>query len=76
VQIKWSIQNHRCTGYLFAGFFIQKINGVSIEGKSMAECLGLMGGPAGKQVRLELLDPKLNETKVVELTKGKFLTSS
>ena len=61
---------------LSAGLLIQNINDVSVEGKSLTECLSLMGGPVGKQVRLELVDPERNEQKTVELTRQKFLTSS
>ncbi len=58
------------------GLLIQKINGVSIEGKTMQECFGLMAGPAGTKVRLELVDAERKEPKTVELTKRKFLTAT
>jgi CubicO group peptidase (beta-lactamase class C family) len=60
---------------LTAGLLIQQINGTRVVGKTLAECLGLMGGPAGTKVRLEVVNPERNETSTVELTRGKFLTS-
>lgn len=61
---------------LTAGLLIQKINGVSVEGKSIQECLGLMGGPAGTKVRFEMLNLERKETNAVELTRQKFVTST
>jgi CubicO group peptidase (beta-lactamase class C family) len=57
-----------------AGLVIQKINGAPIAGKSLAECLEMMGGPIEAKVRLELLDPMRSEIKIVELARQKFLT--
>ena len=54
---------------------IQKINGIPVAGNSLAECLGLMSGPAGTKVSLELVSQERQETNTVELTRGKFLTS-
>jgi membrane-associated protease RseP (regulator of RpoE activity) len=59
---------------LLSGSFIQRINGIPVEGKSLGECLGLMGGPAGTKVRLELVNPERQEMNTVELTRQKFLT--
>lgn len=59
---------------LSAGTVIRKINGVSVEDKSMAECLQLLGGPLGTSVLLECSAPDQNETKDVRLTREKFLT--
>jgi C-terminal processing protease CtpA/Prc len=61
---------------LSVGLVIQKINGTSAHGKSLQECLGLMGGPIGTKVRLDLTDPRRQETKTVELTREKFLTAT
>jgi CubicO group peptidase (beta-lactamase class C family) len=61
---------------LSAGLVIQKINGIALEGKSLQECLRMTGGPAGEKAQLELFDPTRNETKVVELTRAKFLTAT
>src|SRR5258708_16777551 len=59
---------------LSAGSIIQRINGVSMGGKSLTECLGIMGGPVGTKVRLELVNPERKETNTVELVRQKFLT--
>jgi serine-type D-Ala-D-Ala carboxypeptidase/endopeptidase len=61
---------------LSVGLVIQKINGASVEGKSLQDCLGMMVGPIGTKVRLDLVDPRRNETKSVELTREKFLTAT
>jgi CubicO group peptidase (beta-lactamase class C family) len=61
---------------LSAGLVIQKINGTSVAGKSLGECLRMTGGPAGEKAQLELFDPQRNETKIVELTRKKFLTAT
>ncbi len=61
---------------LSKGGLIRKINGVSVEGKSIQECLGLLGGPVGTKVRLEILNPERKETNTVELTRQKFVTST
>jgi CubicO group peptidase (beta-lactamase class C family) len=57
-----------------AGIFIQRINGVSVAGKSLAACLGSMGGPVGTKVLLELVNAERNETNTVALVRQKFLT--
>ena len=54
---------------------ILKINGSSTEGKTITECLGLMRGPIGTKVQLEVMDSESKVTKTVELTKQKFLTA-
>src|SRR5882724_10531485 len=59
-----------------AGSFVQRINGIPVEGKSLTECLGIMGGPAGTKVRLELVNPERKETNTVELVRQKFLALS
>jgi CubicO group peptidase (beta-lactamase class C family) len=61
---------------LTVGLVIQKINGVSVEGKSVQECLGMMGGPEGAKVRFEIINPERKETNTVELTRQKFVTST
>jgi CubicO group peptidase (beta-lactamase class C family) len=60
---------------LSAGLLIQKINGVSVAGKSVAECLRLMAGRSGTTERLEVINPERKETNAVQLTRGKFLIS-
>lgn len=61
---------------LQAGLLIQQINGVSVEGKSLQECLGLIAGSTGTKVQLGLVDPAGKRTKSVELRKQKFLTGT
>jgi CubicO group peptidase (beta-lactamase class C family) len=60
---------------LAAGFLIQKIENVSTAGKSVTECQRLLRANGSPKVRFELVDPQRNETNVVEVTRGKFLTS-
>jgi len=61
---------------LSTGLMIRKIDGVSVEGKSVQECLGLIGGPAGTRVKFEMINPERKETNTVELTRQKFVTST
>jgi CubicO group peptidase (beta-lactamase class C family) len=59
-----------------SGLLLQKINGTSVEGKSIQECFAMMRGPAGTKVRLEVSDAERKETKDYELTKRKFVTAT
>jgi D-alanyl-D-alanine-carboxypeptidase/D-alanyl-D-alanine-endopeptidase len=61
---------------LSAGLLIQKINGISVEGKEVRECVAMLGGPPGGAVELEISDPDGKETRTVEVTRQKFITSS
>src|SRR5262245_62125064 len=61
---------------LSAGLVIQKINDTSVAGKSLQECLGMMGGPVGTKVRLDIIDPEQGTTRRVELTRRKFVTAT
>ena len=61
---------------LSAGLLIQKINGVPTAGKTVLECAGLIRGPAGSKLQLELTDTEGNQTSTVEVTRQKFLISS
>ena len=61
---------------LLAGMIIQKIENVPTAGKSVAECQRLLRANGGPKVRLELINPERKETNSVEVTRGKFLTSS
>lgn len=60
---------------LSAGMIIQKIENVPTAGKSLAECGALFRANGSPRVRLELVQPERNETNIVELTRGKFVTS-
>ena len=59
---------------LSSGLLIHRINDIGVEGKSLTECLDIMGGPVGKKVRLELVNLEQKETNTVELLRQKFLT--
>jgi CubicO group peptidase (beta-lactamase class C family) len=61
---------------LSVNLLIRKINGASTVGKELKECLEMMGGAAGTKVTMEVHDPQRNETKTVELTRQKFVTTS
>jgi serine-type D-Ala-D-Ala carboxypeptidase/endopeptidase len=61
---------------LTAGLLIQKIGDVATRGKSLEECVGLILGPSGTKVRLEVVDSERNETKAVEVTRQRFVTSN
>ncbi len=61
---------------LTSGLIVQKIDGVSTAGKSLAECVALIRGAAGTTVQLELLDPQKNEPKTVVLTRQSFTTEN
>jgi CubicO group peptidase (beta-lactamase class C family) len=61
---------------LSAGLMIQKINGISVEGKKLKECLDIMGGPAGTKVRLDLSRPQREGSQTIELPRQKFLMPS
>lgn len=58
------------------GTLISSINGVSVEGKDIAECLALLRGEAGASVQLETINSRSNETKTVALTRRKVLVPS
>jgi CubicO group peptidase (beta-lactamase class C family) len=58
------------------GLLIQRIDDVSTEDKEIAQCVRLLRGPPDTRVRLDVVDPQLNQTKSVELTRKKFATSS
>jgi D-alanyl-D-alanine-carboxypeptidase/D-alanyl-D-alanine-endopeptidase len=60
---------------LSAGMIIQKIDDLPTADKSLAECRALFRANGSPRVRLELVQPERNETNIVELTRGKFVTS-
>jgi C-terminal processing protease CtpA/Prc len=59
-----------------AGLIIQRIGDVPTSGKSVAECLTLLRAGGSPTVRLELVDSQRNATNTVEVSRGKFVTSS
>jgi CubicO group peptidase (beta-lactamase class C family) len=58
---------------LSSGLLIRQINDKSLQGKSLADCVALLGGPSDSEVRLALVDAQQKERKV-ELKRQKFLT--
>jgi CubicO group peptidase (beta-lactamase class C family) len=60
---------------LTSGLLIRKINGTAVDGKRSNECFDLMRGPAGTNIRLDVVDSNGKET-VIEVNKRKFLTST
>ena len=48
---------------------VRKINDVPTASKSELECAGLIRGPAGSKVQLEIVDMERKETTTVELTR-------
>jgi C-terminal processing protease CtpA/Prc len=57
---------------LLPGLVVQKVDGISTADKSLTECLGLIRGEAGTKVRLEVVDPKRNQTNAVELMRQRY----
>jgi carboxyl-terminal processing protease len=55
--------------HITGGTIISKVDDVSLEGKSLADCVSLVRGPAGTTVRLELVTPDHSQTNTVELTR-------
>ena len=54
------------------GLFVSKVDGVSVAGKPLAECVKLIRGPAGSTVQLELVTSDRSQTNTFELTRRKF----
>ena len=54
---------------LAPGLIIQRIDKLSTQGMNLSACVNLIRGAVGTRVLLELLDPALNATNVVELTR-------
>ncbi len=62
---------------LNAGLVISQINGTPTAGKSLQECLQMLGGPEGTPIQLQLVDPANSDAKqVVELNRKRFLTAT
>jgi CubicO group peptidase (beta-lactamase class C family) len=62
------------TAGLADGQIIMKINDVATAGKTIAQCVELLRGPAGTKVRLVLTDAEQIATRTVELTRQRFAT--
>jgi len=61
---------------LTPGLVIASIEETPTSGKTVAECFTLLRAGGRPKVRLELINLTRNGTNTVELTRGKFLTSS
>jgi CubicO group peptidase (beta-lactamase class C family) len=59
---------------LATGLVIRQINGAPLEGKSLNECVIMLGGAAGTKLMLELFDRERETTTTIELTRQRFLT--
>lgn len=57
---------------LTAGLILEKIDGVSLKGKNLNECVTLMRGTAGSKVTLQLVDLAEQATNKVELTRERI----
>lgn len=55
------------------GCAIATINGTSVRGKSLQECLRMMAGRSGTTVRLEVFQANEDDTTTWDLTHKKFL---
>jgi len=54
------------------GLMVSKIDGVSMEGRPLAELVNLIRGPVGTTVQLELIAPDRSQTNTVELIRRKI----
>ena len=57
---------------LSPGLIIDRINGVPVAGKSVADSMELMRGPVGTRLELVLITPDHSRTNRVELIKSKI----
>ncbi|SPE62214.1 putative Serine-type D-Ala-D-Ala carboxypeptidase [Verrucomicrobia bacterium] len=57
---------------LSPGLIIDRINGVPVAGKSMADSMELMRGPVGTRVELVLITPDGSRSNMVELIKSEI----
>jgi serine-type D-Ala-D-Ala carboxypeptidase/endopeptidase len=57
---------------LSSGLIVKKIDETPVAGKDLLECVGLIRGAAGTQVRLELVNPSRAETNTVDLIRRKI----
>ena len=58
------------------GYTITRINGTSVDGKSLQDCLRLMAGRIGTKVRLEVCDADEDKTTTLELAHEKYLRAT
>ena len=55
---------------LLTGLVVQKIDGITTEGKSLYDCAMMIRGAAGSKVALEVVDAWFGHTNTVELVKA------
>lgn len=55
-----------------SGLVVQEIDGMSVAGRDLIECVGLIRGKEGTKVRLKLVNPELLQTNTVELVRQKI----
>ncbi len=73
IVIQWVIPNSPAAAAgLTNGLVISKMDGVSLDGKSLTESASLLGGPVGSTLKLELVTPDGSRTNTVELTRQKL----
>jgi thiol-disulfide isomerase/thioredoxin len=58
-----------------AGLIVEKVDGVSLKGKNLNECVTLMRGAVGSKVTLQLVDPAEQTTNKVELTRERIVVA-
>ena len=54
------------------GLILSKVDGNSLRGRPLADCVNLIRGPVGTSVQLELITSDRNQTNSVELTRVKL----
>jgi len=57
---------------LSAGWLLRKVGDVSLEGKTLLECVTLLGGIEGEVVKLELFSREEGKTQMIELKREKY----
>ena len=55
---------------------IYKVDGISLQGVSLADCVGMLRGPAGSKVRLEVGKPLEEGTFEVEMIRQRVVVPS
>lgn len=60
---------------LKVGQLIKSINGVTVKGQSIGECLKLLGGKEGSRAKLELVSSRADFSRTVVLVRSRFLTA-
>ena len=54
---------------LVRGLIIERIGDTTTDGKPLIECVGMMRGPVGSKIQLELIDSAKSTTNIVEFTR-------